>query len=97
MLKTAELLELTDEDLLSLVGTDVVVRLSWRGTEPDENDEEEVPPFKTVTAAGKLIELQFSGDTGGAIAYMYSGAAQPDELRWDCDDYRAEFIWVHKD
>lgn len=97
MLKTSELLELTDEDLLSLVGRNIIIRLSARNVTDEDpepsDDSEEALPFKTVVAVGTLIELQYSSDTGGSIAYMYSGSAQPDELRWDSDEYRAEFIW----
>lgn len=93
-MKQSELLELTDEDLLNLIGTNVVLRLALRERpEPTEDADEDEHPFKTVTAAGTLLELQFSADTGGAVAYVYSGSAQPDELRWDCDEYRADFIW----
>lgn len=102
MLKQSELLELTDEDLLDLVGKNIVIRLALRSpTEPvvdeDGNEVEDGHPFRRVTAAGKLIELQFSADTGGSIAYIYSGSPQPDELRWDSDEYRADFIWEYKE
>lgn len=90
MLKTSELLELTDEDLLGLIGTTVVMRLSLR---PDPKTAEEDIPFKTVTAVGTIVEMQFSEDTGGAILYMFSGSDKPDEIRWDCDEYRADFTW----
>lgn len=98
-MKTVELLELNDEELLSLIGATVVIRLTGRPfeeMEPDEDGEIPVPedrPFKTVVAVGTLIELQFSSDTGGAIAYVYSGGPQPDELRWDSHEYRGEITW----
>lgn len=95
MLKQSELLELTDEDLLALIGTNVVIRLSLRNpTEPTEDEDEDLPSFKSVTAVGTLLELQYSGDTGGAVASLYSGTEKPDEVRWDCDEYRADFVWV---
>lgn len=97
MMKTAELLELTDEDLLTLVGTNVVIRIALRSEDEPASDEETEPtearPFKQVVSVGTLLELQFSEDTGAAIAYMYSGSNEPDEMRWDCDEYRADFSW----
>ncbi len=96
MLKQSELLELTDEDLLTVIGSRVIIRLALR-REPDETAEEDLPSFKTVTAVGTLIELQYSGDTGGAVASLYTGTDKLDEVRWDCDEYRADFIWTHQD
>lgn len=90
MLKTSELLELTDEDLMNLIGTNVVIRVTRRDETAPKDDEES---FSTVTTAGTLVELQFSPDTGGSVATLHTGAPQPDELRWDSDEYRADFIW----
>lgn len=94
MLKTVELLDLTDSELLGLIGTNVLIRLSLRDqSEPTETEEDEDRPFKSVSSVGTLLELQFSGDTGGAVASFYSGTNQPDEVRWDCDEYRADISW----
>lgn len=95
MLHQTELLELTDEDLLNLIDQNVVIRISQR--ESSRADEDEDLPFKTVTSAGRLLEIQYSADTGGVVVSLYSGTANPDELKWDCNEYRADFIWECKD
>lgn len=90
MLKESELLELTDEDLLSIIGNRIVLRVTRR--EEAEPDEE---AFSTVVTVGTLIELQYSPDTGGSVASLYTGNDKPDEVRWDSDEYQAVFIWRH--
>lgn len=90
MLKQSELLELTDEDLLNLIGATVVLRVTLRDDTAQRDDDE---TFSTVITAGTLIELQFSPDTGGSVATIRTGGPQPDEVRWDSDEYRADFIW----
>lgn len=95
MLKSSELLELTDEDLLTIVGSTVVIRLSQRPKPVPDEDPEELP-FKSVTAVGTLLELQYSADTGGAVASLYSGTDSPDEVKWDCHEYQAEIVWTHQ-
>lgn len=97
MLKTVELLELTDADLVNIVGKNVAIRISPRNPQTPETDGdgEETPPTRSVVTAGELLELQFSADTGAAVASLFQGGQTPDEVRWDSDDFRADFTWVH--
>jgi len=96
MLKTSELLELTDEDLLALIGNHAVIRVRMRNQdwEPPEGDED-VVPIKDVVTAGRVIEIQYSASTGNAVVTLFQGGPTADELKWDLDEYEAEFTWAH--
>lgn len=86
MLKEAALEELTDADLMELVGSTVVLRV----VEIDPADGES--PNHIVTA-GTVLSIQHAPATPLAAVIFREDSSDGNSVKWETDVYKGTFLW----